>query len=83
MERLEKGEEIKRLEQSDMEIVLFLIKHIDKPCKVEVDGKMENIRHVYINQANELLKSKKLTNPWAEDLLRHKIKEYEESSETN
>jgi len=62
---------------SDMELVLFLIEHIDNPCEAEVaPGKKENVREFYLNEAKNLLP--KLTNEHAKRLLELKIKEYEE-----
>jgi len=76
-----KAEEIKaRLNEltkksSDMELVSFLSEHIDKPCEVEVSlGEVRNIREFYINIAKDSLK--KLTNPFAKELLEKKIEEY-------
>ena len=60
---------------SDMEIALFLTRHIDDPCEVEVaPGQLENIRDFYIREAKRLLL--KMTNPNAKQLLELKIKEY-------
>lgn len=61
---------------TDMELVLFLSKHIDSPCEVEVEpGVKENIRHFYIKQARKIID--RLENPYAKDLLEQKNKEYE------
>lgn len=61
---------------TDIEIVQFLINHIDNPCEVEVaPGQMENIRGFYIDQAKKLISG--MTNEFAIDILQQKIEEYE------
>ncbi|MBM3206225.1 MAG: hypothetical protein FJZ43_01200 [Candidatus Staskawiczbacteria bacterium] len=62
---------------TDIELALFLIGHIDNPCEAEVvPGVKENIRGFYIKMAEESLE--KMSNENAKDLLKSKIKEYEE-----
>ena len=61
---------------TEMQVVDFLILHIDNPCKVELSsGEMAHIRHVYINEAKNYLS--KMNNPWAKEMLENKIKQYE------
>jgi len=61
---------------TDMQLVDFLSKHIDRPCEVEVSpGEIRNIRQFYIDLAKDALG--KLTNPFARELLEKKIREYE------
>lgn len=60
---------------TNMEAAIFFCYHIDHPCEAEVEpGRYENIREFYLREAGELLK--KLTNPFAKDMLRKKIDEY-------
>lgn len=64
-------------EATDIEVADFLIVHIDGPCKVEVSpGKWEKIRHVYIDEAERLLKDTNFTDPIAKKKLEEKIKQY-------
>jgi len=72
-----KGEEEKILEKaSDMELALFLAKHIDNPCEVEVaPGEKENIREFYLREAKKALSV--ITDENAKKFLELKIKEYE------
>jgi hypothetical protein len=56
----------------DIELALFLIKHIEEPC-IEPQTK-SNIRDFYIRQAKKLIKE--FENPFATDLLNQKIQEY-------
>lgn len=63
-------------EATDSELAMFLIRHIDNPCGVEVEpGKKENIRHFYIKEAKKALSI--ITNPEVKNILELKIKEYE------
>lgn len=58
----------------DSEDVMNLISHIDNPCTVEVNGKIEHIRPFYLKLASDLLPE--LTNPFARRALELKIREY-------
>ena len=60
------------VEIDEMEIMLFYIKHIEKPCVDPVRGL--DIREFYIREAKKLVE--KLENPFAKDLLKIKIREY-------
>jgi len=77
---MEKPKNEMRLEKtpegaSDIELAMFLIKHIDNPCQVEVEpGRIENIREFYIRAAERALDE--MTNPEAKKLLEFKIREY-------
>ncbi len=64
---------------AETEVVLFLSRHIDAPCSVEVaPGVVENIRGFYIREAKRFMET--MTNENAKHLLELKIAEYEESS---
>lgn len=63
-------------EATDIELVLFLIKHIDNPCEAKAGEKMENIRDFYLNEAKQLLST--ITNNDAKVMLIEKIREYSE-----
>jgi hypothetical protein len=54
MEKFERN--LQEEKASDMELAEFLIKHIDNPCTVEVEGRIENIRSFYIREAKGLWK---------------------------
>ena len=59
---------------SDMEIAIFLMKHIDDPCSTSLpSGAQVNIRDFYIRIANEIIP--KMTNENARILLENKVKE--------
>jgi hypothetical protein len=60
---------------SDIEIALLLATHIENPCSVEVNGKIENLRAFYIREARENVLPK-LTNPFAREYLEKIISEY-------
>ena len=62
----------KPLEPTDMELVLFWIRHIEEPCE---DGQGNNVRSVYLREAKKLLP--KLTNTFAKKMLEEVIKKYE------
>lgn len=62
-------------EKSDAEIAAFIGYHLDNPCGCEVDGEWRNIRPFYIRMAEETIPN--LTNPFAADFLRAKLREYE------
>ena len=59
---------------SDMEIALFYMAHIDRPCVDRQTG--HNLRDFYIRGAKEILP--RLTNPFAKEALEIKIGEYED-----
>lgn len=60
---------------SDMEIAIFLMKHIDDPCSTNLlSGAQVNIREFYIRIANEIIP--KMTNENARILLENKVKEH-------
>ncbi len=60
---------------SDMELALFLAKHIDNPCETEIaPGRGENIRNFYIKEAEAALV--KMVDSEAKNFLELKIKEY-------
>lgn len=64
-------------EAEDMKLAMFLYNHIENPCEVELnDGRIENIRHVYINEAKRALEE--LKNPFAVKLLEDVINKYTE-----
>lgn len=73
MEKFERN--LQKEKASDMELAEFLIKHIDNPCTVEVEGRVENIRSFYIREAKRALET--MTDSAAIDLLKRKIQEYE------
>jgi len=77
MEKFENSSNYKKeiRKGSDIEIANFFIKHIDNPCGVKINGKIENIRTFYIREAKKALE--KMTNPFAIELLKKKIQEYE------
>jgi len=61
---------------SDIEIALLLVSHIENPCGVEVNGKIENLRSFYIREAKgNILPG--LTNPFAKEYLEEIIRKYE------
>jgi hypothetical protein len=77
IEKMEKNIEPEKVPEkaSDMEIALFLAKHIDRPCEAEVKpGEIRNIREFYIKEAKRLLE--KMENPEAKKFLELKIQEY-------
>ncbi|MFA5413584.1 MAG: hypothetical protein WC348_03535 [Patescibacteria group bacterium] len=57
--------------ESDMELALFLIKHIQEPCK-DLDG--NNIRDFYVREAKKALDD--FENPEAKRLLENILKRY-------
>ena len=65
-------EEFDPMGATDMELVLALIPHIEKPCE---DLQGNNVRHVYIGEAKRLLP--KIKNPFAKKMLEEIIKQYE------
>jgi hypothetical protein len=58
-------------EAIEIEDVLTLIKHIENPCG---DSQGNNVRHVYISMAKEILL--KIENPEAKKLLEFTLKKY-------
>jgi hypothetical protein len=65
-----------REEATDMELALFLSKHINNPCEAEVaPGQKENIRGFYLREAQNVLA--KMTDENAKKFLELKIAEYE------
>jgi hypothetical protein len=61
---------------TDMQSVMFLKQHIDRPCGITLeDGREVNIKGFYINEARRLLG--KMKNPFAKELLEEEIKRYE------
>jgi len=63
------------------EIALFLIAHIDNPCKTEVaPGVFANIRDFYIRLGEEALPDMEAKNPDAAEALRDKINEYKKGT---
>jgi len=68
---------------SDMELMEFagfLMKHIDKPCEVEVaPGDVRNRRDFYLREAEQLLD--RITDPKVKKVLQSKISEYRGSVE--
>ena len=74
------SEEAPKEKASDIELAAFFIKHIENPCEVEVkDEEKVNIKPFYIREAKKVLKN--MTNPFAIELLKKKIKEYEREDE--
>ena len=62
---------------SDMELAVFLAKHIENPCEVEVEpGKRENIREFYLREAKNMIS--KMADLDAKKFLEFKIEEYEQ-----
>ena len=61
---------------TDIEMVLFLIRHIDNPCGFEHKGEAFNIREVYLREAMKLLDNHNFENPYARKLLERRIREY-------
>ena len=59
---------------TDMQLVLELIKHIENPCRVEVEGRIRNIRDFYLRESQSILP--KLTNPFARAYLEEIISKY-------
>ena len=59
---------------TDMQLVLELIKHIENPCSVEVEGRIRNIRDFYLRESQSILP--KLTNPFAREYLEGIISKY-------
>ncbi len=59
---------------SDIETVILLASHIENPCEVEVNGKKENIRYFYINEAKKILP--RLMNPYAKEYLEDVISKF-------
>lgn len=59
-------------ELTDMQIFFFLAPHLDNPCRTIINGKWHDIRNFYERLAKEQLK--KMTNPYAKELLEKKIK---------
>ena len=59
---------------TDMQFVLELIKHIENPCTVEVEGRTRNIRDFYLRESQSILP--KLTNPFAKEMLEGTINKY-------
>jgi len=59
---------------NDMEIALKLANHIKKPCGVNVEGRIYDIRYFYLRLAKET--SQKLTNNYAREFLESVIAEY-------
>ena len=60
---------------SDMDYALMLAGHIDNPCSVTVDGRIEHIRPFYLREAERAIPL--LENPYAQNFLRLKIAEYQ------
>ena len=52
---------------TDMEVAMMLAKHIENPCSIELEGRTENIRYVYLEMAEHILPN--LTNPFAREFL--------------
>lgn len=66
---------------TDFEVAMFYSSHIDNPCEAEAMGETKNIRDFYIRAARQLLdesNKKRLMDPDAREILKNKIKEYEE-----
>jgi hypothetical protein len=61
-------------EMSDLETVLILGSHIENPCEIIVNGKRENIRYFYINEAKKILPT--LINPYAKEYLESILSKY-------
>ena len=70
MEGFELGKE---QPMSDMELALYWIGHIEKPCE---DGHGNNVRSVYLREAKTLLATRQFTNPYAKDMLEKAIRDY-------
>jgi hypothetical protein len=66
MENFERKEEA-----TDLELVLFLIKHIENPCE---DLSKNNIRDFYIGEAKKSLDT--VRDPGARKMLEDTIKKY-------
>ncbi len=66
MENFERKEEA-----TDLELVLFLIKHIENPCE---DSSKNNIRDFYIGEAKKALDT--IQDPGAKKTLENTIKKY-------
>jgi len=67
-------EKFKQPEITDMELVLRWIDHIEEPCE---DGKGNNVRNVYLREAETILKTRKFENPYAKVMLENVVKKYE------
>jgi len=65
-------------EATDIQLVTFLIEHIENPCTVDVGNEQEkdirDIRYFYIEEAKKALE--KITNPYAKELLEKEIEKY-------
>ena len=62
---------------SDLELAIFLYKHIDSPCERQLpSGEVVNLRDFYIRQAREILP--RMKNEYAKRLLEIKLKTYED-----
>lgn len=77
LENLKESETTKE-KATDVELADFLIKHIDNPCGVEVNGKREHIRPFYLRLARESIG--KMKDQEAIKKLQEKIDEYKEES---
>ncbi|MDP2628638.1 MAG: hypothetical protein Q8P15_01940 [Nanoarchaeota archaeon] len=67
-------EKIFKPEATDIELVIFLGKHIENPCGMEINGEWEHIRPFYLGIASNLLPE--LTNPFAKEYLQRIIGKY-------
>lgn len=47
------------LEAIDMETALFYATHLENPCSVGVDGRAEDIRGLYLEEARRLLRTER------------------------
>lgn len=70
-------EEKQKTEATDLELALFLVKHLDNPCEIkETPGELFNLRQFYLREARGALL--KIKDPEAKRFLELKIKQYEE-----
>jgi len=60
--------------KTDMDIVLSLVRHIENPCTVEVNGETKNILDFYLREARRILPD--LENSYARNLLESVVESY-------
>ncbi|MBU4070079.1 MAG: hypothetical protein KJ646_03800 [Nanoarchaeota archaeon] len=63
-----------KLKITDKNLAVELMKHIQYPCEVEVNGKIENIRTFYLNEARRVLPS--LNNSYQKTALQLLVNHY-------
>ena len=67
--------------ESDLELALFLARHIDSPCEVDVEGQAYNIRDFYSREARRILPD--IDNAIAREILIRKIDQYSSRLNSN